>query len=66
MFNRILVATDDSDHAQRALVVAGNLASRFDSDLIVLHVFSCAEMNKAMRHLAEVEHLIPNCRKIDS
>jgi len=63
MFNRILVATDGSEHAQRALVVAGNLASRYDADLLVLHVFSCAEMNEATRYLAEVENLIPSHRQ---
>jgi nucleotide-binding universal stress UspA family protein len=64
MFSRILVATDGSEHAQRALVVAGNLASRFDADLIVLHVFSCAEMNEMTRHVAEVEHLVPARRQV--
>ncbi len=64
MFTRILVATDGSDHAQRALDVAGNIASRFDADVVVLHVFSTAEMNEAMRHLAEVEHLMPAQRQV--
>ena len=59
MFSKILVATDDSEHAQRALVVAGTLASRFEADLIVLHVFSSAEMNETTLHMAEVEHLMP-------
>lgn len=63
MFSRILVATDGSEHAQRALAVAGNIASRFEAELIVLHVFSCAEVDEGIRQMAEVEHLVPARRK---
>lgn len=63
MFKRILAATDGSDHAQRALVVAGNLASRYDAELLVLNVFSGTEMSDAIRHFAEIEHLKPAHRQ---
>lgn len=64
MFKKILVATDGSEHAQRALEVAGNLAARYDADLVVLNVFSSAEMSETTRHMAEVEHLMPVRRRI--
>mgnify|MGYP000235058783 FL=1 len=38
MFEKILVATDGSDHAGRAVKVAGDLAARYNSQLEVVHV----------------------------
>ena len=62
MLEKVLVATDGSENAQRALTFAGAMASRFDSELKVLYVFSPAVMDDATRHLAEVEHLLPKKR----
>lgn len=64
MFKKILVATDGSEHAERALDVAGNLAARYDADLIVLSAFSSTDMSESTRHMAEVEHLMPPRRQV--
>lgn len=37
MFDKVLVALDGSDHAQRALQMAANLAQRCDAALILFH-----------------------------
>jgi nucleotide-binding universal stress UspA family protein len=39
MFERIVVAVDGSEPAQRAVPVAADIASRYRSEVIVLHVF---------------------------
>jgi nucleotide-binding universal stress UspA family protein len=39
MFKTVLVATDGSDHAERAVAVAGDLAAKYDADITLLHVF---------------------------
>ena len=39
MFKTILVATDGSDHADKAVAVAGDLAAKYDAKMILLHVF---------------------------
>ncbi len=39
MFQKILVAVDDSDHAHRAVTVASDLATHYHSSLCLLHAF---------------------------
>lgn len=38
MMKKIIVATDGSDHANKALDLAGDLGAKYDSEIIVLHV----------------------------
>lgn len=38
MFQRILLAVDGSEHSLRAVPVAGDLARRYEGEVIVLHV----------------------------
>ena len=58
MFKTILVATDGSNHAYKALLTAANLASKYDAKLIVLHVLMHGKVPEAFRHMAEFEHLV--------
>jgi nucleotide-binding universal stress UspA family protein len=37
MFERILLAVDGSEHSRRAVIVAGDLARRYEGEVIVLH-----------------------------
>jgi nucleotide-binding universal stress UspA family protein len=38
MFDKILVAVDGSEHSRKAASVAGEIARKFQSELVVLHV----------------------------
>ena len=38
MIKKILVPTDGSDHANKAVELAADLAAKYDADLVVLHV----------------------------
>ncbi len=38
MFKTIIVATDGSDHADKAVAVAGDLAAKYDAEVTLLHV----------------------------
>jgi nucleotide-binding universal stress UspA family protein len=38
MFERILLAIDGSEHSYRAVPIAGDLARRYEGEVIVLHV----------------------------
>lgn len=66
-FQRILVPTDFSSHAQHAALVAGDMAQRYDAELTLLHVQSAelfdvpegyvlnmpAQLDQLMKVLAE-------------
>lgn len=53
----ILVAVDGSDHADRALGIAGDLALRHEAKLVIVHVVHPEALLPEQRHLAESEHL---------
>ncbi len=57
MFNRMLLPVDGSDHALRAAAIAGDLASKYAAEVVVLHVIDPARLDEAREHMAEVEHV---------
>ncbi len=56
MFKTILVATDNSEHSCKAVEIAGDIASKFDAKLILLHVIHPQRVNHEFKRMAEVEH----------
>lgn len=56
MFKTILAATDGSDHAVKAVEVASDLAEKYGSSLILLHVVTDAEPREDVRKMLEVEY----------
>ena len=38
MFKTLVVATDGSDHADKAVAVAGDLAAKYSANMTLLHV----------------------------
>jgi len=55
MISRILVSTDGSAEATRAVEFAAGLAARYDAELILHHVFIRDHLPEGLRHMAEVE-----------
>lgn len=55
MFNKILVPVDGSDHAGKAVRIAGDLAAKYDSELILLHVLLRGHLDEGLKHYAEIE-----------
>ena len=57
MFKTILVATDGSEHADKAVDLACELAAKYDARLLALHVLLSGDRVDRLRHWAEVEHV---------
>jgi nucleotide-binding universal stress UspA family protein len=58
MFERILLATDGSDHAIKALCVASDLAVRHDGELLLMHVATASDESEGAAELARIEGLV--------
>src|SRR6056297_1149971 len=58
MISNILVATDGSDTADRAIDLAADLASRFGVPLTVGHVLQHGARTEELSRMAEAEHMV--------
>jgi nucleotide-binding universal stress UspA family protein len=58
MIEHLLVATDGSPNAERAVDFAIDLASRYNSRLSVVYVVTSGKVSDSLRHMAEVEHIV--------
>ena len=54
---RIMVALDGSEHSEKALDLASDIAARCGAELVLLHAFSDKPLTDAERHMVEVEYL---------
>jgi nucleotide-binding universal stress UspA family protein len=54
---RIMVALDGSEHSEKALDLASDIAARCGAELVLLHAVSDKPLTDAERHMVEVEYL---------
>jgi nucleotide-binding universal stress UspA family protein len=59
MFKKILVATDGSEPAERALQLAADIGRLYAAEIHVVNVLSKGRVSPELIRLAEVEHLVP-------
>ena len=57
MISNIVIATDGSSSAQKALNTAIDLAEKYDAKLTLVHVLTHDHPSSEMRRMLEVEHL---------
>ena len=57
MFKNILCSTDGSDHSNKALDLAIDLAKKYDASLLILHVPHRSANIDALQRFAEIEGL---------
>ena len=63
---RIMVALDGSDHSEKALDLASDIAAKHGAELILLHVLSEGPLSDAEHHMAEVEYLDEIAASLDA
>jgi nucleotide-binding universal stress UspA family protein len=64
MFNTIIAATDGSDHGNKAIAVASDLAAKYDANLTLLHVLLRRNAAAAdLRKLVDIEQLPERARE---
>jgi nucleotide-binding universal stress UspA family protein len=57
MFKKVLIATDGSDHAAKAVAVGADIAAKYGAEVVLVHVLLRGELSENLRHMAEVENL---------
>jgi nucleotide-binding universal stress UspA family protein len=57
MIKKVLIATDGSENAARAVAFGADIAAKYGADLVLVHVLLRDELSENLRHAAEVEHL---------
>ena len=56
MITTVLVPTDGSEHASRAVAMAADIAGKYESRLVLLYVLT-QEIPEGLRHAADIEHV---------
>ena len=57
MTEKILVAIDGSNHAEKALDLAIEMANKHDAELMILHVVTDAKLTAGQKRFAAAEHI---------
>ncbi len=56
MLKKVLIATDGSPNAEKAVALGSDIAAKCGAEVILLHVLLRDHLSDAMRHLAETEY----------
>ena len=57
MIKKVLIATDGSQNADKAVAFGSDLAARYGAEVVLVHVLLRHELPDEMRRMAAVEHL---------
>lgn len=66
MLNTILVPTDGSSHADKAVAFASDLAAKYDAKVVLLHILLRGHMPEGLLRAAQVENLAAKGGKPDN
>jgi nucleotide-binding universal stress UspA family protein len=57
MIKKVLIATDGSEHANKAVVFGSDIAAKYDAGVVLLHVMLRSDLSESLRRWAAVEHI---------
>lgn len=57
MIKKVLIATDGSEHARKAVAFGADIAAKYGAEVILLHVLLRNELSEDLRRMAQIEHL---------
>ncbi len=57
MFRKIMVATDGSENARKAVELGADIAAKYGAEVVLAHVLLSKEVPEDLRRMAEDEHL---------
>jgi nucleotide-binding universal stress UspA family protein len=64
-FKKIVVATDGSSNAHRAVLMAGDLAAKYSAKVYLVHCVLEGSVPQGLLQWARVEHLVPEEKEDD-
>ena len=56
MLKTVLIATDGSSHAGKAVEFGSDIAAKYDAEVVLVHVLLRDHLSDALRHMVEVEY----------
>lgn len=57
MIKKVLIATDGSEHARKAVILGSDLAAKYDAEVVLVHVLLRNEVSDDLRRMAEIEYI---------
>ena len=57
MIKKILIATDGSEHARKAVALGADIAAKYGAEVLLVHVLLRHELTDDLRRMARIEHL---------
>jgi nucleotide-binding universal stress UspA family protein len=57
MIRKVLIATDGSDHATKAVALGSDIAAKYDAEVLLVHVLLRHELSDDLNRMAEVEDI---------
>jgi nucleotide-binding universal stress UspA family protein len=57
MIKKVLIATDGSEHATKAVEFGSDIAAKYGASVVLAHVLLRDELSENLRHMAEIERL---------